>query len=520
MNTRAAIIVGLTLYVVLTTGVSFFMMARVRKPADYLVAGRRLPIWVLIGTIIGTCIGTGVIIGGSGLAYKHGWAGSAYPIGLGLGTLVTGLFFSEMRRYNFMTLSEEVACYYERNRIIVEFSNISLFVSQLCWLTVQIMGGAAVVWAVTGLSPKWCVVLAGFAKAAISIPGGLKAVVYTDVLQTLILFCGFGFLMYSALNDVGGLSGLRREVPPQYFSFLGVESRGFWNVLSLIVVLTLNPIADPGRRLTIYSAHSEGSAKWSMATSGIAVILFSIVIGITGMYTYHKNPGLPSPNDALPWLVMHQLPAWLAGFVVVAVVSGMSSAANGNAAAAGTFFVRHIYPLATRRYPEHPVVTARWALAFGFLASTVLALYLKDIVDFVKTFLPLTMSGLAVIILLGRFWQRSTWQGALAALIVTPAVTLGARFVPIETIRTEPIIPATIIGAIAHVAVSLCTPPRQHSFDEIAAVMTRERNAIENEPGLTPAKDEGGSQFQSHAVIRTQSATRGTNKTTSSHEPL
>src|SRR4051812_23196486 len=183
MNTRAAIIVGLTLYVVLTTGVSFFMMARVRKPADYLVAGRRLPIWVLIGTIIGTCIGTGVIIGGSGLAYKHGWAGSAYPIGLGLGTLVTGLFFSEMRRYNFMTLSEEVACYYERNRIIVEFSNISLFVSQLCWLTVQIMGGAAVVWAVTGLSPKWCVVLAGFAKAAISIPGGLKAVVYTDVLQ-------------------------------------------------------------------------------------------------------------------------------------------------------------------------------------------------------------------------------------------------------------------------------------------------------------------------------------------------
>ena len=45
-----------------------------------------------------------------------------------------------------------------------------------------------------------CVVLAGFAKALISIPGGLKAVVYTDVLQTIILFCGFGFLIYSALK--------------------------------------------------------------------------------------------------------------------------------------------------------------------------------------------------------------------------------------------------------------------------------------------------------------------------------
>ncbi len=112
-----AIAVGLVLYVVLTTAVSFFMMARVRKPADYLVAGRGLPFWVLTGTIIGTCIGTGVIIGGSGLAYKHGWAGCAYPIGLGLGTLITGLFFAKMRRYKFMTLSEEIACYYERRAV-------------------------------------------------------------------------------------------------------------------------------------------------------------------------------------------------------------------------------------------------------------------------------------------------------------------------------------------------------------------------------------------------------------------
>src|ERR1044071_10089315 len=146
MTTQAAIAIGLLLYVVSTTAVSFFLVNRVKKPADYLVAGRGLPHWVLIGTIVGTCIGTGVIIGGSGLAYKHGWAGCAYPIGLGVGTLLTGLFFARMRRYKFMTLSEEIACYYDRNRVIVEFSNISLFASQLCWLTVQIMGGAAVVW--------------------------------------------------------------------------------------------------------------------------------------------------------------------------------------------------------------------------------------------------------------------------------------------------------------------------------------------------------------------------------------
>src|SRR4029077_8967543 len=122
-----------------------------------------------------------------------------------------------------MTLSEEIMCYYPGSRLVAEFSNISLFLSQLCWLTVQIKGGAAVVGAVTGLPPGVCTVLAGFAKAAISIPGGLKAVVYTDVLQTIILFIGFGCLMHSALAG-SGLTAVRAAVPADHLSFLGINS--------------------------------------------------------------------------------------------------------------------------------------------------------------------------------------------------------------------------------------------------------------------------------------------------------
>lgn len=478
MGTRAAIVVGLVLYVVLTTAVSFFMMARVRKPADYLVAGRGLPVWVLLGTIVGTCIGTGVIVGGSGLAYQHGWGGCAYPIGLGLGTLLTGLMFAEMRRYKFMTLSEEVACYYEGNRAVVEFSNVSLFLSQLCWLTVQIMGGAAVVGAVTGLNSRVCVVLAGLAKAVISIPGGLKAVVYTDVLQTLILFCGFAVLISSALHDVGGLDGLRQAVPADYYSFLGTASLGTWSVFSLMLVLVLNPIADPGRRLTMYSAQSASAARWSMVASGIAVMIFSAAIGITGMYTFKLNPHLEKPDQALPWLVVNVLPPWLAALVVVAMVAGMSSAANGNAAAAGTFYVRHIFPLLTGRYPKNSVVTARWALVFAFLFSTSLALYTGNIVKFVTTFLPLTMSGLGVIILLGRFWKRSNWQGALAALIATPLVSVV--FMQLYK-GANPTLPAAASGAVAMVVVTLLTPPPRKTFEEVAAAMTIERQSVEGD---------------------------------------
>ena len=462
MDTRIAIAIGLVVYVVLTTLVSFFMMARVRKPADYLVAGRGLPFWVLAGTITGTCIGTGVIIGGSGLAYQHGWAGCAYPIGLGIGTLITGLAFAEMRRYKFMTLSEEVACYYEGNRLVTEFSSISLFFSQLCWLAVQIMGGAAVVGVVTGLPRTWCIVLAGIAKAVISIPGGLKAVVYTDVLQTVILFFGFGFLIHSALHESGGLEGLHAATPPDYFSFLGTASLGTWNVISLILVLILNPVADPSRRLTMFSAGSEKNARLSMVISGAVVMIFSVAIGITGMYAYKLNPNLPVRDQALPWLVTNVLPPWLAAFVAVAIVSGISSAANGTAVAAGTFLVRHIYPLCTGRFPKQPVVATRWALVFAFCFSTILALYMSNIVDFVKKFLPLTMSGLGVIILIGRFWKRATWQGAVATLVATPVVSL---IVMKYWKSMDPILPATVVGVAVQFVVSLMTPPKKRSFD-------------------------------------------------------
>jgi SSS family solute:Na+ symporter len=474
MDTRLAISIGLVIFVVLTTAVSFFMVARVRKPAEYLVAGRGLPFWVLAGTITGTCIGTGVIIGGTGLAYQHGWAGCAYPIGLGIGTLLAGLIFAGMRKYKFMTLAEEMACYYDGNRAVVEFSSISLFISQFLWLAVQIIGGAAVLGAVTGLPPKLCVVLAGFAKALITIPGGMKAVVYTDVLQTSILFLGFGFLLHAILHDAGGLAGLQQSVPPEYVSFLGTASYGTWSVISLILVMASNPLADPARRLTMYSALTERSARLSMVFSGLLVIAFSVVIGIAGMYAYQINPHLPKADQAMPWLVMHSFPSWLAAIVVVAMVAGISSAANGTAASASTFFIRHIFPLVMKRYPRKPVCAARWILVCMFLFSTTLALFANDIVSFVVKFLPLTMSGLGVCLMFGRLWPRATSQGAMAALITTPVVALG-----VMKFMTNPTLPAMIAGAFALIVVSLLTPPKKLSVEEVAETMSHERQAIE-----------------------------------------
>lgn len=479
METKLAIIVGLAVYAILMLTFSSIVTRKISKSTDYLMGGRNFPFWILIGSITAANIGTGVIVGASGLAYQHGWAGAAYPIGLGLGTAIVGILFASMRRYHFMTLSEEVASYYGKKRIVVEFSNITLFFAQLCWLTVQIMGGGALLTAVTGWSPHLCIVAAAATTAGIAIPGGLKSVVYTDFLQTAILLAGFTILTYSALHHSGGWMGLRRSMPSAYFSFLGVASYGKWKVAGLIVALMVSAIADPGRRLSMYSARSGAGAKWAMILAGLVVVVFSVVVGITGMYAFHLNRHLVDPDESLIWLIMNILPSWLAALVVVSVVSGIISCANWNAIAAGTFFVRHIYPLATGRYAKRPLFAVRVALVCGFAVSTVAALHTRTIVGFVVKFLPITLSGLAVIILVGRFWKRGTWQGALAALIATPVASLAVMLAtPNASFLNNAVVP-TLVGVLAHLSVSMITPRGSLTFEQVAEIMYRQRQEME-----------------------------------------
>jgi SSS family solute:Na+ symporter len=483
MVTHNYIAIGLAIYGCIMLGVSSFWMFRVRKAIDYLVAGRNLPYWILTGTIIAGCIGTGVVIGASGLAYQYGWAGSAYPLGLGLGTVLTGWFFAGTRRYKFITLSEEISCYYNNNRSIKEFCNVSLFLSQLCWLTVQITGCGHVLGIVTDLPQELCIVLAGLVTALIAIPGGFRTVVYTDFLNAIVLLTGFGFLLHSALNHAGGLNGLRQNVPPENFSFLGHTAFGDLKLAGLLLVLVLSDVADPGRRLAIYSARTPGTAKWSMVTAGTVVMTFSVITGIIGMYAFSINPHLPKAqtDQTFPWLVVNVLPPALAAIVVVAATAAILSCANSNATAVGTYFVRHIFPLVARCNPENPIAAARWALAAAFLISTTFALHTTSIVNFVVKFLPITMSGLAVIILTGRFWKRANWQGALAALIATPLVSLAVLLIPaLAKFWGYPAIPAIFVGGLAQIVVSLLTSPQQTSFADVAQKLALERKDIEN----------------------------------------
>lgn len=479
MSLNVPIVISLVFYGIVMLLLSLYWMRNVKNSTDYLLGGRGLPSWVQVGTFTATGIGTGVTIGAAGLAYSGGWAGAAYPAGLGLGLIFVGLFFSKMRRYGLMTLSEEIACYYNKNRYILGFANVSLFLSQVFWMTVQIMGGGFVLSVVTGLQVPVCIVITGCLIAATALPGGLLTVVYTDVVQAVVLCFGFVVLSFVALKDIGGIGALHAQVPESYSSFLGIEVVGVKTTIAIFAALALSIVADPGRRLIIYSGRNEEGGRRAAVVAGVIEMFFSVLVVIAGMYAFILNPNVEHQDQALTWLVMEVMPIEVACLVVIAITAAVFSSGNTNAATAATYYIRHIHPLFWKEKPKNSTAVARWSLIGIFIAATTMALFAENIVDFVVDALSVLTSGLAVIIILGRFWNRATWQGALAALITSAGVSLLVIFVPsLESYFGRAIIPATLCGFAVHLVVSLATRGDRISFETVAESFAEERQTI------------------------------------------
>lgn len=473
---KTAITIALVGYTILMLGISIYWMIKVKVPEDFFMARRDIGSVSLTGTVLATGVGTGVTLGASGLAYTSGWGGAVYPVGQGIGIILLGAMFAKMREYNFMTLSEEIACYYGGNRIIYNFANVMLFISKVFWLSVQIIGGGFIINLITDIPIFYGTILAGVLIAITTIPGGLLTVVYTDVVQVSIVLFGFIALSGFMLSDFGGMAGLADQVPSRYSSFLGVDTLGWKSVIAIPLAVMLSRIADTNNRHRIYSATSKKVVKTGMYTAGIFEILFSVLIVIAGMSAYALNPELTAQDQAVPWLVMNVFPTWLAAVIVVSICGAILSSGDSDAAVSATFFVRHIFPMVTGRSPEEPIKVARIALIFIFIISTIFGLAAENIVDYIINFLSVVLSGMAVLILLGRFWKKATWQGAVTAIVLGAIVSLFVMVTPSQQEFWErPILPATLAALAGEVVVSLFTYSDKPSFEEVAKTMEEER---------------------------------------------
>ncbi|MBB1086998.1 sodium:solute symporter family protein [Lysobacter sp. SG-8] len=446
---------------------------------DFLLAGRGLPLLLVLGTTVATMVGTGSSIGAVGFGYAHGWAGALYGIGGAVGILLAAWWFAPVRALRFMTMSEELAYYVGAHPAVRNAVAVIILLACIGWLGAHIIGGGMYLAWIAGIDTASAKLLVAAGFGLFSIIGGYRAVVWTDTLQAMVLFAGFLLMAWLAVDRAGGWASVMAAHDAAALAPIGLLP-----AVSLAVVVAVGVLATPSYRQRIYSADSVSAARRSFAWSGGLYLLFSLVPAVIGMSAFALDPTLDNRNFAFPFLAMEVLPLAAGLVVVVAGLSATLSSASSDAIAGVTILLRDIHAMATGRTPDRARVVRLSRLGLVGVVGVALALALlsDDIIGYITAMIATLMSGLFACGLLGRFWPRFTWQGALAALLGGAAASLLVILTP-GAMATwgNPILPS-LAGAFGlGLAGSLLSPPNPVSHESALARINAERARMERD---------------------------------------
>jgi SSS family solute:Na+ symporter len=147
-----------------------------------------------------------------------------------------------------------------------------------------------------------------------------------------------------------------------------------------------------------------------------------------------------------------------------------------------TILLRDVWVVFTGKVPHKDDVVrySRWAIFFSIVLAFSFGVFAEDILGYISNMISTLMSGICVTAILGRFWKRATWQGAIAALIMGSVISFVVLSMPsLSAYFGNPIMPSLAGAALAHVIVSFSTPMNQVPEAEALELINNERKAMD-----------------------------------------
>lgn len=497
---------GFVVYIAVMILVGYLFSRGKAGGKNFLTGGSNLSFFLIFCTVGATMIGTGSSMGAIANGYNFAWGGAIYGLGASTGILAM-LLFTNVRSKNFITMSEEAQYYFGGKMIVRQVVGFMMFVIEIIWLGNHMNGGSKYLAYITGMSDVTCKVLTVLAFGIYVFIGGYLAVVVTDAVQFCIIVAGFGFIAIRALPLAGGYSAVTEAFTaagkPGAMGFYGLAAYGVLPAIALIVSTFMGVIGTPTHRTRIYTAKDTKTARNAFLSNGIMLFFWSFVTALIGMtaFTIASRNGvtLESADYAFSYMATEVLGPSIGLLFMIAGLSATMSSGDSDAISGVTILLTDVYPSITGKtikekdYPKY----SRIALVITLLAAFFITLFVNDVIGYISTVVGALLPGMAVCMLMGRFWKRANWQGALATII--SGTGFGVCILLIAPLKDwiavhmgGPAIPATLISLFFGVVVSLLTPKddtpedvrlqavyagRQGKFAEIAEKAEKEAAA-------------------------------------------
>ena len=433
-------------YFALVLGIGFYFSGRARTAQGYFLAGRQVG-WVAIGaSLFATNISSEHLIGlagagaSTGLAVGHfEWLAVFMVLGLGW------IFVPFYLRSGVATMPEFLERRYGPSARWY-LTTVSIVAYIFTKISVTLYAGSLVMREVAGWDFYTSALVMVLATGAYTIVGGLAAVIYTELMQAVVLIGGAVVMTVMGLNEAGGFAGLRASVPADFFHmikpasdpdfpwtgiFFGAPILGVWYWCTDQVIVQ-----------RVLSARNETQARAGTILAAFLKILPVFILVLPGMIALALYPDITG-DQAYPALIVRLLPSGMTGLMIAALMAALMSSLAATFNSASTLFTLDVYQRLRPHASDRTLVFVgrvvtvvmvvlgmMWVPFIPHMSSQVY-IYLQSVQAYISP-------PIAAVFLIGVFWPRANRHGAIASLI-TGAVIGGTRFL-LEVGRHHPLV--------------------------------------------------------------------------------
>ncbi len=431
----------LVIYLIGMVLLGFYFSKRENTTNDYFLAGQRIPWWAAGLSIYGTQLSAITFMAIPAVVYATDWT-------LAIGSLMIIILVPLIIKYYlpfFRRLNVTTAYEYLEERFDVKvrtLASVAFMLMQLVRMGIILYLPAIAISSVTGLDVYLCIALMGLISTAYTVMGGIEAVIWTDVVQVIVLMGGaIGCIVVAIWNVDGGLVEVVRH---------GMEMDKFrmfhwgWDPTRLVVwvaivsffFLNLIPYSSDQtvvqRYLTVKSEKEAAKSLWMNAYLIIPGILIFFGLGTVLFIYYFDNPAIINankPDELLPYYIVKSLPMGLAGIVIAAIFAASMSSLDSSMNSIATAYTTDIHVRFTKERSDYQnLKLAKWMTVLIGLIGTGSAMFIaaanvEYIFDYFQALLGLFGGGLAGIFILAIFIPRANSIGAIAGLFGSAFVT-------------------------------------------------------------------------------------------------
>jgi SSS family solute:Na+ symporter len=413
-----------------------------KRALTYFLGDRRVH-WLPAGiTMTAVSVSTITFIGMPGQSFRSDWTFLQIYMVIPIAAWIVCRFFLPVYlRNNVMTAYEYLERRFSlRTRLLAS----ALFQLILCGSTGVVLYAPSIMLAeMTGFSVLASLLIVGIVTTAYTMIGGVKGVIYTDILQTVVFLGGWMFAVLFIVNALPGGLGHAVSVAGsmgklKLFDFSPDPARPATVWAGLVAMMfthvALNGInqAQVQKYLTVSTLRGGQRAILFHGYSLLAIYVCFFALGTLLFVYYHDRPGsLPGNIDAdhvFPYFIVRELPAGLRGFLIAgafsAAMSTLSAALNALSNVTVSDFLDRLRPGNTLFRAK--LLTAIWGIVV--LGSGILAWRLGSILQTIVKVNSYFYGCLLGVFLLGMSTRRAGSRGAVSGLLAAVAVVMGLAF--------------------------------------------------------------------------------------------